>query len=296
MFCPQCGNPILDGAKFCNHCGTALAASGMPTRESGAVPTTSPTDSGGAAGVVGPGATPAASNAGLVARIKNMLLSPSTEWRIIATEPSSPSALYLGYVAPLVAIGVVATFIGQSVMGLPFVGRIGVGAAAAHAIIAYALSFLGVFLIALIVDLLAPSFGGARDSRAALKVTIYSFTPGWLAAIFNLIPVLGVLAIIGALYGLYLLYLGLPVLMRCPAEKSVGYTVATVICAIVIWIVIAALTTRAVGGLGLVASSAMGRMGAHAGPASTAEAAVLSSIFGGRSDADNVTGLASAGG
>jgi hypothetical protein len=190
-----------------------------------------------------------------VARVKNILFSPSTEWRVITAEPSSPSALYLGYVAPLVAIGVVATFIGQSMVGFPFVGRIGVGVALAHAVIAYALSFLGVYLIALIVDLLAPSFGGQRDSLAALKLTVYSFTPAWVAAIFNLIPVLGVLAVIGALYGLYLLYLGLPVLMRCPADKAVGYTAVAMICAIVTWILIAVLATCAVGGLGIVASA-----------------------------------------
>jgi hypothetical protein len=114
---------------------------------------------------------------------------------------------------------------------------------------------------------------------AALKVTVYSFTPGWIAAIFNLIPMLGVLGIVGALYGLYLLYLGLPVLMRCPPDKSFGYTVVTVICAIVTWVLIAVLTTCAVGGLGLAGLSAMGRLGARADPASTADAAaVVSSI------------------
>jgi len=174
-------------------------------------------------------------------------------------------------VAPLVAIGVIATFIGHSVVGLPLVGRVGVGAELAHAVIAYALSFLGVFLVALIVDLLAPSFGGQRDSLAALKVTVYSFTPGWIAGVFNLIPLLGILAIVGALYGLYLLYLGLPVLMRCPSDKSVGYTVITVICAIVTWVVIAVLTNCAVGGLGFIGIGAMSGMGTHA--SSSADAA-----------------------
>src|SRR5690349_20607815 len=136
-----------------------------------------------------------------------------------------------------------------------------VAASLVHAVFAYALSFLGVFLIAVIVDLLAPSFEGKRDALAALKVTVYSFTPGWVAAIFSIVPVLGVLAILGALYGLYLLYLGLPVLMRCPHEKSVGYTFVTVLCAIVTWIVIAALSTCAVGGLGLIGVGVLSRMG-----------------------------------
>jgi hypothetical protein len=281
MFCPQCGKPVLDGASFCNHCGSSLAA-----RTSGAAqatPAVAASGAGTAAG--GSSAAPGASAGGLIARIRNILLSPATEWPVVASEPSSPGALYLGYVAPLVAIGVAATFIGQTMVGLPLVGRVGVGAALAHAVIAYVLSFLGVFLIAMIVDLLAPSFGGQRDSLAALKVTVYSFTPGWLAGIFNVIPMLGVLGIIGALYGLYLLYLGLPVLMRCPADKSIGYTVVTVICAIVTWVVVAALTTCAVGGLGLVGLGAMSRMGAQS-DSTTSAAAVVSSLLGGKTDAD----------
>jgi hypothetical protein len=147
--------------------------------------------------------------------------------------------------------------VGHSLVGLPLIGRISVGAALAHAVFSFALSFVGVFLIALIVDLLAPGFGGKRDPLAALKVTAYTFTPGWVAGIFNLIPILGVLTIVAGLYGLYLLYIGLPVLMRCPGDRAVGYTVVTVLCAIVMWIVIAALTTCAVGGLGLIGAGAL---------------------------------------
>src|SRR5205085_6122955 len=142
------------------HCGAAVAASsgqpgqGPPMTAAGVGSSATPASAYGSGGNA---RTPAGA---LFRRVKNILLSPAAEWSVIATEPTSPRALYVGYVAPLVAIGVVATFIGHSVVGLPFLGRVAVGAELAHGIIAYALSFLGVFLIALIVDLLAPSFGG----------------------------------------------------------------------------------------------------------------------------------------
>jgi hypothetical protein len=117
-----------------------------------------------------------------------------------------------------------------------------------------------VYAIALVVDMLAPAFGGRHDSLAALKVTIYSFTPGWLAGAFNVVPILSVLAIAGALYGLYLLYLGLPVLMRCPANKSMSYTVVTVLCAILTWVLIALLSSCILDGFGLVGGRAAGRL------------------------------------
>jgi hypothetical protein len=121
----------------------------------------------------------------------------------------------------------------------------------------YALSFVGVYVIAWVVDMLGPTFGGRRDSLSALKVTVYSFTPGWLAGLFNFVPILSVLTIAGALYGLYLLYLGLPVLMRSPAEKSMGYTIVTVLVAIVAWAMIAAVTSCALDALGLVGARPM---------------------------------------
>ncbi|HZI83582.1 MAG TPA: YIP1 family protein [Casimicrobiaceae bacterium] len=260
MFCAQCGKPVLDAARLCNHCG-APVPSARPAPDSGLVDAPSGSGPAAAGSEQPPGGETGLMTGGLIRRVRNIVLSPATEWPVIAAEPSSPATLYLRYVAPLVAIGAIATFIGHSVVGLPLVGRVGVAASLVHAVFAYALSFLGVFLIAVIVDLLAPSFEGKRDALAALKVTVYSFTPGWVAAIFSIVPVLGVLAILGALYGLYLLYLGLPVLMRCPHEKSVGYTFVTVLCAIVTWIVIAALSTCAVGGLGLIGVGVLSRMG-----------------------------------
>ena len=295
MFCGQCGKSVPDGAKFCSHCGAATASASpevpAPAPMSAAAVAPRPEPMAGASNSSGPapGYVPPVGDAahGLIARVKNILLSPSTEWPTIAAEPSSTGSIYIGYVVPLVAIGVIAAFIGQSAIGLPLVGRVGVVAGLVRAIISFAFSLLGVFLIAWIVDVLAPTFGGQRNPLAALKATAYSFTPGWVAGVLNIVPMLGLLVIIGALYGLYLLYLGLPVLMGCPREKAVGYTVVTVLCAIVMGIVLAVLTTCAVGGLGLMGIGAMSSLGSHSDSASTQDAAaVLSNVFGGKSDAD----------
>ena len=129
----------------------------------------------------------------------------------------------------------------------------------ASAITKYALTFVMVFVVALIVDALAPTFGGQKDPLRALKVTAYSFTAGWVAAIVAIIPMLGFLAIIGGLYGLYLLYLGLPVLMRNPPDKSIGYTVVIVICAIVASLITHIVAGALVGAFGLGGGGLMSR-------------------------------------
>jgi hypothetical protein len=92
---------------------------------------------------------------------------------------------------------------------------------------------LVVFAMALIVDALAPTFGAQRSFSNALKLTVYSYTPVWLAGLFLLVPGLSFLTILG-LYGLYLLWLGLPPLMAAPFDKSVPYAVTAVICAVVL--------------------------------------------------------------
>jgi hypothetical protein len=229
---------------------------------------------------------------GIFARIKSILLTPSTEWPLIAAERSTPSAIYLRYVAPLVAIGAIATLIGQTMVGTSLgplgVARISLAAGLTHAIVMFGLSFLQVFLISWLVDVLAPTFGGQRDSLAALKLTAYSFTPAWVAAVLNVIPMLGVFGILAGLYGLYLLYLGLPVLMRNPKDKSIGYTVVLVVCAIVLSVLVTVLSTCAIAGLGVVGLGSMVRHGAttESVTATTDTAGVLANIFGGKSDAD----------
>jgi Yip1 domain/zinc-ribbon domain len=241
MNCPKCGSTIADDATFCGNCGANLAADPASSAQSAKPGTSTPQT---------PGATPLSSEAvsRLIERVKAILLTPATEWPVIEREATSAVDIYKGYVAPLAAIGAVASFIGLSLVGIGGFFRVGLMAGLLHTVVAYLLTFVVVFVVALLVDTLAPTFGGQRDSLRALKVTAYSYTPAWVAAVLNIVPALAVLGLIAALYGLYLLYLGLPVLMRNPPDKSLAYTVVVVLCAIVIGAVFAALSTCLLGG------------------------------------------------
>src|SRR4029077_8195463 len=103
---------------------------------------------------------------------------------------------------------------GGSVIGqsLPFIGyyRAPMAAGLTLAVFSFVMAIVGVFILSLIINALAPTFGGQKDSMQALKVAVYSYTPAWVAGALRVLPLLGVLAVLGALYGLYLLYLGLP--------------------------------------------------------------------------------------
>jgi hypothetical protein len=180
----------------------------------------------------------------IVERVKAILLTPKTEWPVIEGESGDPAYLFPNYVAILAAIPAVCGFIGASIIGMSLPGlgtvRIGIVSGIASAIIHYLLAFVMVYVLGLIIDALAPTFGGQKSQPNALKVAVYSMTPAWLAGVFSLIPGLRGLSILG-LYGLYLLWVGLPLLMKAPQEKSIGYAGAVVVCAIVISFVIAAI-------------------------------------------------------
>ncbi|HLE18414.1 MAG TPA: Yip1 family protein [Syntrophales bacterium] len=177
----------------------------------------------------------------LISRVKGILLNPKQEWQTISGETTTMAELYKSYIVILAAIGPVASIIGMSIIGIsmPLAGsfRIPIGSSLTSAIIQYVLTLAGVYVLALVIDALAPTFSGEKNINQAFKVAAYSYTPGWLVGIFMVIPALGMLGILG-LYGLYILYLGLPLLMKAPQEKSMGYTAAVIIVGIVIFAVI----------------------------------------------------------
>lgn len=187
----------------------------------------------------------------LADRVKRILLSPKEEWPVIDQEPATVASLYQGYILPLAAIGPVAQAVGYSVFGMsvPFVGtfRTPVGQAITGAVVTYVLTLVGVYVLALIIDALAPTFNGTKNQIQALKVAAYSSTAAWIAGIFALIPALAVLGMLG-LYSLYLLYLGLPVLMRSTPDKALGYTVVVILAAIVLFMVIGIVGSTFVAG------------------------------------------------
>lgn len=185
----------------------------------------------------------------LLDRVKGILLSPKQEWAVIETETATPASLYTGYIIPLAAIPVLAGFIGMSLIGYGFLGtslRIPIGTGLTWAVVRYCGALVGVYVLALIIDALAPNFGGQKNFMQALKVSAYSATASWVAGIFSLIPALSVLGIL-ALYSLYLLFLGLPSLMKAPAEKAMGYTIVVVVIAVVLFLIVGTISSRIVG-------------------------------------------------
>lgn len=172
----------------------------------------------------------------LIARVKNLLLSPGAEWDAIDLEESGPRKLALGYVAPLLLIPTAAIVIGLSVLGVQVGGewyRAPLLEVGLSALLFFALSLAGVFLFALVINWLAPRFGAARSYRQAFKVSAYSITAAAVAGILAVAPALQVLALLGATYSLYILFLGAPKVMHAPQGAAVNYAIVATIAAII---------------------------------------------------------------
>ena len=174
----------------------------------------------------------------IVSRVKAILMTPKTEWPIIAARNDDVADLYKNYVIILAAIPAVAIFISMSIVGLGFF-RMSIGTGLTMAVMTYVMSLVGVYIIALIIDALAPTFGSTKDQMQALKTAVYSMTAYWVASVFTIIPGLGFLIVFaGGLYGLYLLYLGLAVHDEDAHRQSRALHGRHVVCTIVIMFVL----------------------------------------------------------
>jgi hypothetical protein len=186
----------------------------------------------------------------IVERAKNILLTPSAEWDKIAGEEHTVQGLYTGWIMILAAIPAIAGFIGLSLIGMSAFGfsyRVPITYGIGNAIVSYLLGLASVYVMALIIDELASKFGGQKDFAQAFKVAAFTPTASWLAGIFSIIPALSILGILG-LYSLYLLYVGAPKLMKVPDEKATSYVVVVIICAIVVFLIIGALSALTIPG------------------------------------------------
>ena len=181
----------------------------------------------------------------LVERVKSILLQPKSEWQVIEREPGNAGYLFPNYVAIVAAIPPVCAFIGLSIVGYgPF--RLGIVSGILHAVVVYVLSLISVFVVAYVIDFLAGTFGARKNLDNAMKISAYAPTAAWVAGVFKIIPVLAFLGILG-LYSLYLLYTGIVALMKPAADKALIYTIAVIVCVVVIWTIVFAIPAALFG-------------------------------------------------
>lgn len=187
----------------------------------------------------------------VVRRALNLLLHPAETWDAIEAEPDTIERLFRHWVLPLAAIPAVGRMLSQlsfgsfEIFGIRFY-RPNLIAVLGDAVASYALTLISVYLLALVVDHFAVQFGGERSRTQAFKLVAYSGTAAWLSGVFLILPGPGgLLALLGMIYSLYLLYLGLPKLMRSAPAFTLNYFGLTLVAAILMAVVIASVSSHA---------------------------------------------------
>ncbi|HMA54307.1 MAG TPA: Yip1 family protein [Acidobacteriota bacterium] len=176
----------------------------------------------------------------IVQRVQSILLRPKEEWAKIKAEPTTIAGLYTSYIMILAAIPAGFEFLRRILIErLPVIGHWPVGRALASAVISYVLTLVSVYLFALIINELAPTFSSAKNMTNALKLVVYSMTPAWLAGLLSIVPGLWSLSVVASLYGIYLLYLGFDApMMETPKDKIPGYMALSIVAVVVIYVVL----------------------------------------------------------
>ena len=177
----------------------------------------------------------------LVDRAKNIIVSPKTEWEVIANETPDTAGIFTGYVLPLAILAAIASFIGWGFVGMGPLSGITWGIA--YAVITLLTSLVSVGVTAFVVNALAASFGSEKDLGRAMQLVAYGYTPAWIGGLLGVFPAIAWIGSLFGLYGIYLMYLGFLHNMKTPQDKVVIYMVVTFIILMVVYFVLAGILT-----------------------------------------------------
>jgi hypothetical protein len=229
VFCPKCGASNADGATFCSSCGASL------TNAAPSTPAAPPTSSHREALTSSPTGGASAKVSGIFNEAIALTKNPADYMRRNKDHVVPVQSLIINYVAILAAIPLVATLIGD----LWYYSRYGAGFAVEAAIATYILEVLGVIIIGIVIWKLGPSFETKTDQAKATMLAAYIYTPFFLISIVDIIPPIALITFLGTLYGLYILYLGLPIVLGTPSSKVVPYLFVILVAAIIVFAIIA---------------------------------------------------------
>lgn len=174
----------------------------------------------------------------LIERVKNILITPKTEWDVINGETATPQSLLMGYVLPLSIVAAA----GSLLKGFLFAGVFSLKFYIITAVIAFIASIIAYYVTVIIVDMLAPSFGSEKNMGKSAQLVAYSGTPSYIGALLSFIPVIGGIVSLAAwAYGVYLMYLGIGPTKKTPEDKKVVYMIVAFLIMIVLYFILVAI-------------------------------------------------------
>jgi hypothetical protein len=231
-FCIQCGAQLPEGAKFCISCGTRAWSANQPQETIPADPFTGKQQG---STITPDPFTGKQQGAPLFKRIKGIIFKPLDEWNIIAGETPNVKKIFLGYVLILLLIPTLSVFIGIGIIGQSFLGYhyASLPAGALQGFIQLLAGLVSIGITSALVTILAPGFDSVKDYGRSIQLVSYSMTPYWILGILYILPSLAFLKslamISGGIYSIYLMYKGMPVLLKTQAGKTPAFLVLLIV-------------------------------------------------------------------
>jgi hypothetical protein len=192
---------------------------------------------------------------GIINRAKKLILRPIEVWNEIAQENTPSAQVLTGYVLPLALIPAIASFIGYGFIGfnVGIFGQVasvkwGVG----QAVSSLAGTFVGIVVSAYMIKILAPNFSTQLSFGKAISLVSYAYTPALVAGVFYVVPALAILALVGGIYSLYVLYLGFQPMTGVPQSHKSGYFWASLVVTIIVFVVVSVVVAAILGAAGLI--------------------------------------------
>jgi hypothetical protein len=246
-FCPNCGAELKPEAKFCAACGTPIAVAPPPPVQPTPPPQTTYQQQQEPVYEHAREASSAFKEAisgktNIVQRVINIITKPKQEWEVIATEQPNAMKLIGGYALILALIPALSAFIKYGIIGMSFMGYTtrSIASGIQTGLIQLLSAVIGVYLLAWVIDLLAPSFESQKNFGRSLQLAVYASTPQWVAGILLLLSTtMSMLIMLIGLYAIYLLAVGMPILKGTPKDKVIGYVALTIVAMIVIGLLLA---------------------------------------------------------
>jgi hypothetical protein len=177
----------------------------------------------------------------ILSRAYGLFRDPKEEWRQIRDEETTIPNILIGYVAPLAAIPIVCDLIGSSIFAHMLQGE--PGQAVIRAVVTWIVSVALVGFLGILINVLSTNFDAERNDLAAQKIAAYSLTPAFLSGVFSLFPWLWWVSLFALAAMVFLMYRGLPILMKAPEDRALGYAASVTIAAMVAGIVLFALSS-----------------------------------------------------
>lgn len=178
-----------------------------------------------------------------------LLFSPDKEWESIRKDSESPSRLYIGHVLLLALIPAIAGFVGTSVIGWQVgdgpVMKLSTSSALSLSIMFYAAMLAGIFILGKFIDFFAATYEVSDKTPRGIAMAAYTATPMFLIGVIAVYPNIWVNMLAGLVaitYAVYLLYEGLPILMKIPEDRGFMFATSVLTVGLVMFVSLLAMT------------------------------------------------------